>query len=66
MNPAAYKLSKVLGVSLDVAEKLVVAGHSNPRAVQKVADADLLELGIGNEQLAKFRARKPKPEKLEG
>lgn len=65
MNPAAYKLSKALHVPYGVAEKFVAAGHSNPRQVQKISDADLLKLGFGDEQLAAFRRRKPKLDQLE-
>jgi len=52
------RLGKILGVSAEVAGKLVAAGYGTPRLVKVASDEDILGIsGIGQATLDAIRVR---------
>ncbi len=51
----AEELARSLGVSVDTAERLVKAGHTNVSAARELSNEALAELGISSEEAARVR-----------
>jgi KaiC/GvpD/RAD55 family RecA-like ATPase len=57
----AEELARVLGVSLDTAERLVKAGATTPSAARQLSPETLADLGISVEEAAKLQPVPPEP-----
>ncbi|MGA8664287.1 MAG: ATPase domain-containing protein [Thermoplasmata archaeon] len=58
-SPSAIALVEALGITPEAADALVRAGHTDPEAIRKLADAELTEAGIPARDLPRLRATPP-------